>query len=664
MSRGTVVSMTIGSVLRLETSEREWVRAHLLGWGTAAAVQTAVLAFRLAGPASLWLQAQFFALAQLVLVAFAFTVFTLLRKRFWPRKTAWRVALDVGVLTVGLTLLLSEDLEGPVSRLPGGVPAEIATCMLAFVLAALSLVALWVGTLCARPGWRWLAILAACTVVGLNGVVYPQGYAGFHALSVCGAALFAAHCYEGTRTAPFLARHSGRVLVGLALLGASGVALSPSNAVRLRLRQQPAAIAAPFVAKLDARRSRGARYVPPGQEAWFSDRKNAPERRATSGWERREDQIVLLIGIDALRADVLADEKNRTLLPALFRLRDEAVWFTKARATGSSTVVSMASIFSGLHYSQLYWTKVQQSSAYVFPHEDPRPRVPELLAKAGVHTFVVDGMGYLRNKYGLARGFAQETHVPRRTDSRGVAIYPAAPKLMRPFTKVLGRSQDRRVFGFVHLMDGHAPYADEGETPFERYLNGLRRIDGELARLRRFLEEKNLAERTTLVVFADHGEAFGEHGLTRHSKSLYEVMVRVPLLVHRSGLPAREVATPVSLIDLGPTLLDLFGLGTPGHMMGESLVPFLTGEKPDLTRPIVLEGRLMRSLVTPAGLKIIHDTPGGTVELFDLGRDPNETTNLFDEGERRSQELLGAVSTFFDVHTYRAPGYEVPYRKW
>src|SRR5690606_37613960 len=111
------------------------------------------------------------------------------------------------------------------------------------------------------------------------------------------------------------------------------------------------------------------------------------------------------------------------------------------------------------------------------------------------------------------------------------------------------------------------------------------------------LVQEDIADRTVMVVFSDHGEAFGEHGLQEHSRSLYEIMVRVPLIIHVPGVAPRAVDASVSLIDLGPTVLDLAGVATPGRMMGESLVPFLRGEAPVLTRPIVLEGRLKRALV-------------------------------------------------------------------
>lgn len=137
-------------------------------------------------------------------------------------------------------------------------------------------------------------------------------------------------------------------------------------------------------------------------------------------------------------------------------------------------------------------------------------------------------------------------------------------------------------------------------------------------------------------------------------------MIRVPILVHAPGLKARRIETPVTLLDLGPTLLDLYGIATPAHFMGQSLVPALRGDVLRLTRPILAEARLKRALVADDGYKIVHDTRSGTVELCD----PGEQENVYEKEAKRGRELLETMGTFFDRHTHRRPGYEVPYRKW
>ena len=144
---------------------------------------------------------------------------------------------------------------------------------------------------------------------------------------------------------------------------------------------------------------------------------------------------------------------------------------------------------------------------------------------------------------------------------------------------------------------------------------------------------------------------------------IYEELVHVPLIIRIPGRDASAVAQPVSLMDLGPTILDLFGLDTPGHWMGESLVPrILDPDAPPLTRPIGVEaGRRMQALIFPDGYKVMLDLHRRTEEIYDLEADPQERVNLVDQLPDAASRL-DAVAGFFAIHEFRADGYETPYR--
>jgi choline-sulfatase len=106
-------------------------------------------------------------------------------------------------------------------------------------------------------------------------------------------------------------------------------------------------------------------------------------------------------------------------------------------------------------------------------------------------------------------------------------------------------------------------------------------------------------------------------------------MIHVPLLIEGPGVVPRRVARPVSLLDLAPTVLSLFGAETPGHFMGQSLVPFMRGEDVQLARPIAADGsRGIRAMLFEERYKAIVDDRRGTEELYDLREDPRERRNL------------------------------------
>ena len=165
-----------------------------------------------------------------------------------------------------------------------------------------------------------------------------------------------------------------------------------------------------------------------------------------------------------------------------------------------------------------------------------------------------------------------------------------------------------------------------------------------------------------LIVSADHGEAFGDHQTFEHAKTLYEELLHVPLLVMSPRFSPRKVEERVGLVDLGPTLLDLFQAPTPATFNGQSLVPLLMGKDVVFTRPLLAEGRLRTSLTEQDGFKVIEDPRRKVVEAYDLVADPGETRNVFDTEPGRSDAALAKLRAFFDARRLRDGGYEAPYK--
>jgi arylsulfatase A-like enzyme len=119
----------------------------------------------------------------------------------------------------------------------------------------------------------------------------------------------------------------------------------------------------------------------------------------------------------------------------------------------------------------------------------------------------------------------------------------------------------------------------------------------------------------------------------------------------------------VTLLDIGPTLLELFGEPTPPAFMGQSLVRLLKGEPETLTRPLAADsGRLIQALVFDDNYKIIRNNRSHTVELYDLNVDPGEKRNIFDTAPD-AQQRLAALDALFEANAHRQPGYKAPYRK-
>jgi arylsulfatase A-like enzyme len=116
----------------------------------------------------------------------------------------------------------------------------------------------------------------------------------------------------------------------------------------------------------------------------------------------------------------------------------------------------------------------------------------------------------------------------------------------------------------------------------------------------------------------------------------------------------------VSLMDVGPTLLDMLGLDTPAHFMGQSLTPYLRGRGARPTRPILAEVRLKKALYFDDGYKLIVDDREHTEELYHLKTDPKERVNVIDKPSAKGRQRLAQLRQFFDTHRYARPRHEVP----
>ena len=213
--------------------------------------------------------------------------------------------------------------------------------------------------------------------------------------------------------------------------------------------------------------------------------------------------------------------------------------------------------------------------------------------------------------------------------------------------------QDARapIFALLWTDQTHWPYtapespavngaADTSSVRRARYLRALRETDRAIGKLLRSLEERGLLESTLVVVSGDHGEAFGQHGNAFH-RLLYEEEVRVPLLLINSKLFHGERDTVAGgLIDIAPTVLDLFGDTLPAEWQGRSL--FDPG-RPDR---VYLFGPYSGLFGLREGAqKIIYDPIANEVQVYDLAADPQESVNLAasrPEAVQEARERLAA----------------------
>jgi len=178
-------------------------------------------------------------------------------------------------------------------------------------------------------------------------------------------------------------------------------------------------------------------------------------------------------------------------------------------------------------------------------------------------------------------------------------------------------------------------------------------VDDYVGKLVALLAETGLDKNTAIVLFADHGEAFGDHVFAGermffHGQTVYDELLHVPLLVLVPGVAPRRVDDPVMLVDLAPTVLDLVKLPIPDDFQGRSLLPAVLGDALP-ARPVLAELLPAKSwphearALLSGNLKLIWRPDDGVTQLFDLGADPVEKKDLSrerpDDAKRLKQEL-------------------------
>jgi len=407
---------------------------------------------------------------------------------------------------------------------------------------------------------------------------------------------------------------------------------------------------------------------------------------------------LLLVVLDTTRADHLTSYGYGVdTSPTVERLARAGTLFERAYAQSSLTPVSAGSFLSGL-YPHRHGVR----SLFMVAEESLAADVPTLaqwLGEAGRRTAAFVSAVPMGAQYGLDRGF--ETYAdsfPKLgAGGCGRAYQRRADDTTRLALEWLDANGSEPFALMVHFFDVHDatlspprgfladrvsfPLPADTERPCA--LRGLRRdehkvelydaeirfMDRELARLLGRLDDLGVRDETLVCVIADHGEGLGDNGVWTHGW-LYEKQLHVPLVLQGPGVPAGlRVAETVRLVDLAPTLLELFDLGRTAdgleRLDGRSLLSLMAGLD-DAPREVyaevhhAAEDRLERDTEMYAlvrdGWKYVHRPSTGDHELYRLPDDPDEAVNLYAADHPAARDLAARLAAMEaeDGRTFRA----------
>ncbi|MFQ6037009.1 MAG: sulfatase [Candidatus Aminicenantales bacterium] len=383
--------------------------------------------------------------------------------------------------------------------------------------------------------------------------------------------------------------------------------------------------------------------------------------------QTRESSLpnIILITVDALRADHLSTYGYPyETSPCIDAFAEKSTVFEYAYCAIPKTSASFASLMTGLH-PFVHKTKPNRGIL-----KDRFITLAEALKLRGYHTVAVVDNANLSKKYRFHQGFDRyETAWDTIQDKR-----ESTPFITKKVLEILENPGKQPLFLWAHYVETHAPYVPPEsfieerpkgrlikdiplkivvggervyeERPYEgeflaRYDAAVKYTDAEFGKITEVLFAEGYLKNSIIILSSDHGEELGEYNFFfDHGPLTFNSSIRVPLIVYLPGENHRRISTPVSLMDIYPTLLDKVGLSPPYRIQGKHLF------ERDTQRFLLIPGQVgtwsvihrnyhfvavSSALVNKLGLQPVY--------FFDLTQDPQERRNIADQ-RKKLQDLM------------------------
>lgn len=397
------------------------------------------------------------------------------------------------------------------------------------------------------------------------------------------------------------------------------------------------------------------------------------------------DPNIVLIVIDTLRADHLpfyGYKKNTA--PFLSGIASRSLVFENAYSTSSWTAPATASIFTSLYPFQhkVYLgfrvtQRLQKVNPTIRLNRIPAEinTVAEVLKEAGYKTFAVTDNLNINREQGFADGFDHFENFHYET----AEVVNDQVKTWENEIKGEGK-----YFLYLHYMDPHVkyhkrqPWYKGAEDPI---LDKVAAYDSEINyvddKIREMFEQFNWGENTIVIVTSDHGEEFKEHGGYQHGKTLYQEVLRVPLLIYlpAGGLDRKKVENNVSVIDILPTIRALIGLPIDSNNEGIDLISLSNGKSNSTERKLYSHllkmTRAFQAEISQKDDQVIKSVinnnwkyiwaPPNYEEFYNLENDPEEKSNKLTEFTEKAMLLKSNLLSFEkECNKYQQEYYTLP----
>ena len=400
---------------------------------------------------------------------------------------------------------------------------------------------------------------------------------------------------------------------------------------------------------------------------------------------------VILVTIDTLRPDFVSSYDNqKAYTPNIDRLAGDGTLFSKVISPAPWTLPSLASVMTGLSPS-VHMT-INRTSRL----PDNLQTLAEYMRDQGYYTIAILSNPYLARPFNLSQGFLEFNAYPKTSigSTFGVKLLKivipgkfrakvTTGDLTELTVKWLKSNYRKDFFLWIHYLDPHAPYAPPKEflppgnppptvgTYFDRirdirggfffpsyiekewikklYGSEVRYVDDNVGKILNTLRELKMYDDSLIILTSDHGEEFWEHGGYEHGHTLYNELLRVPLIIKLPQSRFKgQIDVMVQTHSIMPTILDLCNINYDAKSLSVSSLSSLWEKNPAVyveqpiisSAPIYYEDR--ESLIFD-GLKYIHFLITNREELYDLTRDPKEQISLAYQNQgalQRARDIL------------------------
>jgi arylsulfatase A-like enzyme len=354
----------------------------------------------------------------------------------------------------------------------------------------------------------------------------------------------------------------------------------------------------------------------------------------------------LLITVDTLRPDLGFMGYERAVSPNMDKLAERSVVFEKAYSISTYTGFALTPMMASRYPSEM-----PRTDRHEVKYLRDNVLLAERLLDGGYHTAGAASHFLFAPELGWIDGFERFAKVPaegKAPPGAGIDWFHSSRGLANAAIQLLENPEvtSGPFFMWVHFLDPHKRYLEHpgfsnfGHDPRGLYDGEIAYTDHHIGRVLDALDASPLRDRTVVILTADHGEAFGEHGFNYHGKYVWDEVVRIPLVVYLPGCTPRRIKRRMSAVELAPTVLDLAGLPEDDGARGQSFAPELFGS--DLSEhPILVDQPqnpyypLRRAFIDGSHkLHFTSEVVAGsadrrvTYQLFDLARDPGEQNDL------------------------------------